>query len=171
MLVAIASDHGGFEQKQQLVAYLRAAGIEVSDLGPARADAVDYPDYAVLVAQAVTTGRADKGVLVCGTGIGMAIAANKVVGARAANVTTPQFAALAREHNNANILALSGRFIDLKTNCQNLDAFLGTPFAGGRHSVRVAKIETLERGPSDDKQAPADVCVANRECSQGQGCS
>jgi ribose 5-phosphate isomerase B len=144
MLVAIAADHGGFEQKQRLVQHILAGGNQVLDLGPSDAAAVDYPDFAALVARAVANGQADKGVLVCGTGIGMAMAANKVVGVRAANVTTPQFAALAREHNDANVLALSGRFVDLETNRANLDAFLATDFAGGRHQARVAKITGLE---------------------------
>ncbi|MDR2672393.1 MAG: ribose 5-phosphate isomerase B [Coriobacteriales bacterium] len=145
MLIAIASDHGGFDQKEQLAAFIRAGGNDVLDLGPATSDTVDYADYAVLVAQAVADGMADKGVLVCGTGIGMSMAANKIPGIRAANVTTPQFAALAREHNDANVLALSGRFVDLKTNCESLTAFLDTPFAQGRHSVRVDKINALDK--------------------------
>jgi ribose 5-phosphate isomerase B len=145
MRVAIASDHGGFEQKQELAAYLRDQGHEVEDLGPGNSESVDYPDYALLVARAVTKGRAQRGVLVCGTGIGMAIAANKLPGIRAANVTAPQFATLAREHNDANVLALSGRFVASDLNKQILQAFLETPFAEGRHARRVAKIRELEQ--------------------------
>lgn len=144
MKVAIASDHGGFAQKQELAAYITELGHEVHDFGPANSDSADYPDYAQLVAEAVASGSAPRGILVCGTGIGMAIAANKVLGIRAANVTTPEFAALAREHNNANILALSGRFVDLNTNRDCVSAFLDTTFAEGRHALRVDKISSLE---------------------------
>jgi ribose 5-phosphate isomerase B len=142
--VALASDHAGFEQKRQLATWLKTQGFKTRDLGPATDERVDYPDYATLVAKAVAKGEADFGVLICGTGIGMAIAANKTAGIRAANITTPQFAALAREHNDANVIALSARFVDLKINQQALAAFLATPFAGGRHASRVEKITALE---------------------------
>jgi ribose 5-phosphate isomerase B len=144
MKIAIASDHGGFEQKQQLIVYILESGHSVIDFGPATSESVDYPDYAAKVASAVANCEADRGVLVCGTGIGMAIAANKIAGIRAANVTTPEFAVLSREHNNANIIALSGRFVDLDINKQSLTAFLDTEFAKGRHSLRVDKINALE---------------------------
>ncbi len=144
MKVAIASDHGGFAQKQELLAWLIQQGQEVLDLGPETEDAVDYPDFAVPVARFVAEGNVDRGVLVCGTGIGMAMAANKIPGVRAANVTSPQFAMLAREHNDANIIALSGRFVDLATNREILDTFLKTPFAEGRHTARVVKIMALD---------------------------
>ncbi|MDR2587300.1 MAG: ribose 5-phosphate isomerase B [Coriobacteriales bacterium] len=142
--IALASDHAGFEQKQQLAAWLAQEGFEVRDLGPATDARVDYPDYAAQVAREVTSGAAQRGVLVCGTGIGMAIAANKIPGVRAANITSPQFAALAREHNDANVIALSGRFVSLETNKQILTSFLSTPFGEGRHADRVAKIGALE---------------------------
>lgn len=145
MRISIASDHAGFEQKQQLAAYLADQGHQVDDLGPSSDERVDYPDFAVAVAHAVAEGRADSGVLVCGTGIGMAMAANKVPGVRAANVITPEFAALSREHNDANVLTLSGRFVDLAGNQAILDAFTGTPFGGGRHAGRVAKIDALDQ--------------------------
>ena len=144
MKVSIASDHAGFEQKQRLAAYLASRGHEVIDRGPENDDRVDYPDFAALVAADVANGAAERGVLVCGTGIGMAIAANKVDGIRAANVTTPEFAQLAREHNDANVVTVSGRFVAPETNEAILDAFLSTPFAGGRHEARVAKIMALE---------------------------
>ena len=144
MKISIGSDHAGFEQKQELAAYLAGQGFEVIDRGPESDDRVDYPDYAAAVAHDVADGAADRGVLVCGTGIGMAIAANKVHGIRAANVTSPDFAQLAREHNDANIVTVSGRFIDLDTNKAIVDAFLSTDFAGGRHEGRVAKIMALE---------------------------
>lgn len=148
MNIYIASDHAGFEQKQALCAYLKDCGHEVCDLGPKTDDRVDYPDYAALVAREVARALASskdvRGVLVCGTGIGMAIAANKIKGIRAANVTSPEFGALAREHNDANIVTLSGRFVSEDANKAILDAFLDTEFGGGRHANRVAKITTLE---------------------------
>ena len=144
MRVAIASDHGGFEQKQELVSTLTELGHEVLDLGPDSDASVDYPDYALLVAKAVTEGSTDRGVLVCGTGIGMAIAANKIAGIRAANVTSAEFAVLAREHNNANILALSGRFVALEDNKEIMRVFLDTAFGKGRHERRVDKIMEME---------------------------
>ncbi len=145
MRVAIASDHAGFEQKQILRDYMGGNGIEVIDLGPDTDDRVDYPDYAEMVARAIAHGDAERGVLVCGTGIGMAIAANKIDGIRAANVISPEFAALAREHNDANIVSVSGRFVDAEENARIIDAFLSTEFAGGRHAGRVDKIAALER--------------------------
>lgn len=144
MRVSIGSDHAGFEQKQALVDYLKGKGHEVVDRGPANDDRVDYPDYAAPVARDVSDGAADYGVLVCGTGIGMAMAAGKVPGVRAANITSAGFAALSREHNDANVITLSGRFVDLADNEAILDAFLSTPFGGGRHAGRVAKISALE---------------------------
>ena len=144
MNISIASDHAGFEQKQALVDYLAAQGHDVIDRGPDTDDRVDYPDYAELVARDVAGGAAERGVLVCGTGIGMAVAANKVDGIRAVNVVTPQFAELSREHNDANVVTLSGRFVDEGTNRAILDAFLTTPFGEGRHAGRVEKIMALE---------------------------
>lgn len=144
MKLSIASDHAGFAQKQMLVGYLAEAGHDVLDLGPDSDDRVDYPDFAQKVAHSVASGETERGVLVCGTGIGMAVAANKVRGIRAANVTTPEFAALAREHNDANVVTLSGRFVDEETNRAIVDAFVATPFGGGRHAGRVEKIARLE---------------------------
>ena len=144
MKISIASDHAGFDQKQQLAAFLREQGHEVFDRGPENDDRVDYPDYAELVAHDVVDGVAERGVLVCGTGIGMAIAANKVDGIRAANIVSPAFAALCREHNDANVITLSGRFVDLSANKEILETFLSTDFGGGRHAGRVEKIMALE---------------------------
>lgn len=143
MKISIASDHAGFEQKQALRDYLIEKGCEVVDRGPDSDDRVDYPDFAAAVAHDVADGAAEYGVLVCGTGIGMA-AANKIHGIRAVNCITTQFAELAREHNNANIVTLSGRFVELDENERILDAFLSTDFGGGRHEGRVAKIMALE---------------------------
>lgn len=145
MRIAIASDHGGFDQKGPLASYIvDELGHEVVDLGPDTADSVDYPDYAEKVARAVSSGDADFGVLICGTGIGMSIAANKVAGVRASSITSPAFAELFRQHNNGNVLCLSGRFVELDANKQIVKTFLETPFEGGRHDRRVAKIAALE---------------------------
>ena len=145
MKISIGSDHAGFEQKQQLVEYLKEQGFEVIDRGPDTGDRVDYPDYAVKVAMDVSFDRADYGILVCGTGIGMSIFANKIVRVRAANVTIPEFAELARAHNDANVVCLSGRFIDIDTNKKIVDVFLSTEFEGGRHADRLAKLLPIER--------------------------
>ena len=145
MRIGIASDHAGFDEKQLLVGYLQELGHEVVDRGPENDDRVDYPDFAALVAHDVAEGAVDRGVLVCGTGIGMAVAANKVHGIRAANVTSPEFAVLAREHNDANIVTVSGRFVDDATNRAIVKTFLETEFAGGRHTGRVEKIMALEQ--------------------------
>ena len=144
MRVSIGSDHAGFEQKQALVDYLLGKGIEVIDRGPDSDDRVDYPDYAVPVARDVAEGATDYGVLVCGTGIGMAMAADKVPGVRAANIITSEFAALCREHNDANVITLSGRFVPLEENERILDTFLATDFGGGHHAGRVEKIMALD---------------------------
>lgn len=144
MRISIGSDHAGFEQKQALVDYLVGKGYDVIDRGPDSDDRVDYPDFAVPVAQDAAGGAVDYGVLVCGTGIGMAMAADKVPGVRAANIITPEFAALCREHNDANVITLSGRFVPLEDNERILDTFLSTDFGGGRHAGRVEKIMALD---------------------------
>lgn len=144
VIISIASDHAGFEQKQLLADYLVSKGYDVIDRGPDNDDRVDYPDYAKLVADDVAAGQADYGVLVCGTGIGMAVAANKVHGVRAVNIINKQFAELSREHNNANVITLSGRFVELDQNKEILDTFFATAFGEGRHAGRVEKIMQLE---------------------------
>lgn len=144
MRVSIGSDHAGFEQKQALVDYLVGKGYDVIDRGPDSDDRVDYPDYASPVAHDVADGTADRGVLVCGTGIGMAMAADKVPGVRAANIINSEFAALCREHNDANVITLSGRFVPLAENERILDTFFATDFGGGRHAGRVQKIMELD---------------------------
>jgi ribose 5-phosphate isomerase B len=145
MRVVLGSDHAGFEQKQRLITYLSVSDYEVIDIGPDNElDSVDYPDYAIKACETVLAGQADCAILVCGTGIGMAIAANKLPGIRAANVTIPTFGALCREHNDANVLTLSGRFIDFDTNCAIVDVFLTTDFGGDRHQGRLDKITELE---------------------------
>ncbi len=141
MRIAIASDHAGFALKQALRADLAARELSVEDLGPESGDEpVDYPDFGRLCAEAVASGRADRGILVCGSGIGISIAANRVPGARCALVHDHLSARLAREHNDANIIAFGGRLIGLETARDALAVFLATPFAGGRHAARVAKL-------------------------------
>lgn len=145
MRVAIASDHGGFEQKQQLVRYVGdELHCEVIDMGTDSDASVDYPDFGVKVARAVSAGDAERGVLVCGTGIGMALTADKVAGVRASSITSVPFAELFRQHNDGNVVCLSGRFVDLELNKQIVKAFLETAFEGGRHEARVAKIMALD---------------------------
>lgn len=141
--IAAGSDHAGFEYKQRIVELLRSMGMEVLDCGPASADSVDYPDFAHTVASAVASGKAEAGVLVCGTGIGMSIVANKHAGIRAANVESVAAARLAREHNNANVLALGARITGWDLAKEILLAFLSTGFEGGRHRKRVDKIHNL----------------------------
>lgn len=140
MRVAVASDHAGFCQKAQVVDFINSLGHEAIDLGPATDDRVDYPDYADPVARGVADGTYDRGVLICGTGIGMAMTADKVPGIRAVAIQTPGFAELCREHNDANVICLSGRFVDPTTNDEIVKIFLEQPFGGGRHAQRVEKI-------------------------------
>lgn len=142
MKISIAADHAGFAQKEQLKEYLAKNGHEVIDRGTYKEERVDYPDFAKKVAHDVLTGEADRGVLVCGTGIGMAIVANKIRGIRAANVTSPLFSELSRQHNDTNVLCISGRFVDILTNEQIVDTFLDTAFEGGRHADRIGKFES-----------------------------
>ncbi|MDZ4169792.1 MAG: ribose 5-phosphate isomerase B [Coriobacteriia bacterium] len=146
MRVAIGSDHAGFEHKEMLRNHLVAEGHVVADLGTSSEESVDYPDFAMAVGRAVSSGDAEAGVLVCGTGIGMAIAANKIKGVRAANVTSPEFARLARLHNDANVITVSGRFVSAEINRSIVDAFLATDFEAGRHADRVAKISAADHG-------------------------
>ena len=144
MRVLVASDHAGFELKSVVAARARECGHEVIDLGPTTSDAVDYPDFAHLVARRVAGGQAERGVLVCGTGIGMSIAANRHRGVRAALCCSAFAAEAARRHNDANVLCLGGRTTTTEAAVQILDVFLATPFDGGRHQRRVEKIEPEE---------------------------
>ena len=145
MKIALGADHAGFELKEKLRGYLQQKGISVDDRGTKSADSVDYPDYARLVSEDVINKKADFGILVCGSGIGMSIAANKVAGIRAVNAHDEIEAHLAREHNNANVLTLGGRFLDESAAQKIIDKWLTTPFAGGRHAQRVDKIAAIER--------------------------
>lgn len=143
MRIAIASDHAGFELKTTLVDHLSTLRHEVIDLGTNDASSVDYPDYGEAVGRAVTDGRAELGVGVCGSGIGICMAAGKVPGIRAATVHDVTSARLARAHNDANVVCLGARFTGPQVALDALDAFLTTPFDGGRHSPRVAKIDAI----------------------------
>lgn len=140
MRIAIGSDHAGFLQKAPLAEHMRSLGHEVIDCGPATDARCDYSDFGDKVARLVASGQADRGVLICGTGIGISMTADKVPGIRATPVQTVEFARLAREHNNANVIGLSGRFVSLMQNEAIVDTFLTTEFAGGRHAGRVEKI-------------------------------
>lgn len=145
MKIALGADHAGYELKNIIRHHLQRQGIEVQDEGTNSADSVDYPDYARLVALGVSRRRVDKGILVCGSGIGMAISANKVAGIRAANVTSGYEAQMSREHNDSNVLALGARILEAQDALQIVDAWLATPFAGGRHQRRVEKIAAMEQ--------------------------
>ncbi|MGB7922445.1 MAG: ribose 5-phosphate isomerase B [Pyrinomonadaceae bacterium] len=144
MKVALASDHAGYEEKERLKPLLRELGVEVEDLGTVSAESVDYPDYARKVAEAVASGRATQGVLVCGSGTGMAITANKVPGVRAAVAWSEETARLARQHNDANVLAIGARTTPPGDIDRVVRAWFGTDFDGGRHAARVEKIRQIE---------------------------
>ena len=152
--VLIASDHAGFELKETLEAELRALGYEVDDLGPASDSSTDYADYAHPLAQRVSSGEAERGVLLCGTGLGMSYTANRYPHVRAAVAWNPEIAALAREHNDANVLVLPARFVGTEEGKAILKAWLDTPFAGGRHARRIAKIERDAETDTSTEEKP-----------------
>ena len=143
--VVFGSDHAGLHLRPEAVKFAKELGFEVEDLGPTATDSVDYPDFAKRVAQTVTQGRARFGVLVCGTGIGMAISANKVRGVRACTATSEFEARMARAHNDANVLCLGERVVGVGLGLSILKVFLETKFEGGRHQRRVEKIAALEK--------------------------
>lgn len=142
--IALAADHAGFEEKEKLKSMLTELGVEFEDMGTMSGDSVDYPDFALKAARAVANGEFDQGLLVCGSGTGMAIAANKVHGVRAAVAWSPDIARLAREHNNANVLALPARFVDDGQVKEIVKAWFSADFEGGRHERRVEKIIEAE---------------------------
>jgi ribose 5-phosphate isomerase B len=142
MRIAIAADHGGYELKEALKRHF--AAYNFTDLGTNSNDSVDYPDYGAALARRVAAGEFDRGILICGSGIGISIAANKVKGIRAALCHNAYTAEMARRHNDANILAMGGRVVDEKTAVEMTEIFLKTEFEGGRHAARVAKISALE---------------------------
>ena len=143
MRIALAADHAGYVLKDELAAWLREAGHEVTDLGTNGPESVDYPAFGAKLGEEIASGRVDRGIAVCGSGIGISIAVNRNPSCRCARVDDPLSARLAREHNDANALALGGRLIgtDMAKAC--VDAFLGTEFAGGRHQRRIDQLSTL----------------------------
>ena len=144
MRIVLGCDHAGWELKESLKEWLIQQGYQIQDFGTHSPDSVDYPDYAVQVAEAIASGKAERGVLICGTGIGMAMTANKVPGVRAALCSDLYTARMAREHNDANVLTLGGRLTGKELASEILEMFLKTEFAGGRHSRRVEKIREIE---------------------------
>ncbi len=141
MRIAIGGDHAGYELKKVVYSWLEKHGHEVNDMGPYSDESVDYPDYARKVAESVANGEHEQGVLLCGSGVGVSIVANKVKGIRAALAFNPEIASLARQHNNANILCFPARYSDPESIEQSLENWFAAAFEGGRHERRVSKIE------------------------------
>ena len=158
MKIALGADHAGYELKDKIKQHLQQQGLQVQDEGTNSGESVDYPDYARMVGHDVSEQRADFGILVCGSGIGMAIAANKVPGVRAANISTEYEAQMSREHNNANVLTLGARILKEDDAFKIIDKWLATQFAGGRHERRVEKITEIEK---EETQAPASAAKPN----------
>lgn len=146
MRIALASDHAGYAEKERLKGVLESLGVEFDDLGTVSEESVDYPDYARKVAEQVADGKVEQGVLVCGSGTGMAITANKVPGVRAAVAWSEETARLARQHNDANVLAIGARTTPPDDIPKIVRAWFTAEFQGGRHSARVEKIAAVERG-------------------------
>lgn len=149
MRISVASDHRGFQIKEQIVEMLREKGHEVDDAGTTGPESVDYPDFAAIVAKKISNHTADRGILICGTGIGMAIAANKFKGVRAAPCTDEVTAEISRRHNDLNVLCLSADLISPRTAERMIETWINTDFEGGRHLRRIEKIAALEQ--CDDK--------------------
>jgi ribose 5-phosphate isomerase B len=145
MKIGLACDHGGFELKEELKALLKSMGFDPMDMGTFNENSVDYPDYGILVAEKISKGEMEKGILVCGTGIGMSIVANKFPGVRAALANDLYTSQCSREHIDANILVIGGRIVGKELAKEILKLWLNTPFAGGRHKRRLEKIEALEK--------------------------
>ena len=146
MIIALGSEHRGFPHKTLLLEILRSRGVQAEDLGCFDEQSADYPDPAFAVAEMVASGKADAGVLICGSGIGMSIAANKVKGARAAVVTDAYTAAATRAHNDANVICVGARVTGIGVALSAVSAFRDTEFEGGRHGRRVSKLDRIERG-------------------------
>ena len=144
MKIIIGSDHAGFLAKEDLKKYLTKKGHEVTDLGPADEQSVDYSDYGIAVGKAVVQNKADFGIVICGTGIGISIAANKVPGVRCALLYNEEVAKLAKEHNDANVIAFGARFMSVALMHKMLDAYMAATFQGGRHARRIQKISDQE---------------------------
>jgi ribose 5-phosphate isomerase B len=145
MKIAIGSDHAGYKLKEEIVKFLKANNYEVVDFGTCDSKSVDYPDYGLIVAEAVKNGECEKGIVICGTGLGISISANKVPGIRAALCTNSFMAKMSREHNNANVLALGERIVGLDLAIDIVDTWLKTEFLGDRHQKRLDKIEAIEK--------------------------
>lgn len=144
MKIALGCDHGGYELKEAIKKYITDKGVEVLDCGTHSTDSVDYPDYGVKVAEAVSQGEADQGILICGTGLGMSYVANKVKGIRCACVSDVFSAEMSKLHNNANVLALGARVVGLGLGLKIVETWLGAEFEGGRHNRRVDMITAVE---------------------------
>jgi len=169
----MAADHAGFEYKDRIAAYLQSKGHVIFDYGTCDATPVDYPDYGFVVGESVATGQADRGIVVCGSSLGIAMAANKVAGVRCAAVFEPYSTELSRRHNDANVLALSERLSGWEMVVQCIDVFMETDFDGGRHAGRVLKLNEygqlakaktlrdLERGKVDGAQTPQAGLASN----------
>jgi ribose 5-phosphate isomerase B len=149
MRIAIASDHAAFALKGELAAWLAELGHEVADLGPSSVASVDYPDFGYKLAEHVTSGKAERGIALCGSGIGISIAVNRNPKARCALVSEPLSAKLARDHNDANIIAIGSRIIGIEMGKACVEAFLATPFGGERHARRVDKLSNPPSGASE----------------------
>lgn len=154
MRIAVASDHRGVELKRAVIAQLKNLGHEASDKGADGHDSVDYPDYASVVAGMVSRGEADRGVLICGTGIGMAIAANKFPGVRAAPCNDEVTAEISRRHNNLNVLCLSADLLSARVAERMIEVWAETEFEGGRHARRIDKITALEKEKCEGEKPP-----------------
>jgi len=145
MQIGLACDHAGFELKEELKAFLKSLGVKAIDMGTFNEDSVDYPDFGVLVTEKVSRGELEKGILICGTGIGMSMVANKFPRIRAAVANDLYSSRCSREHNDANILIIGGRIVGKDLAKEIVKVWLETPFAGGRHKRRIEKIEALEK--------------------------
>jgi ribose 5-phosphate isomerase B len=145
MQIGVACDHGGFELKEELKPFLKSLGAEPMDMGTFSEESVDYPDFGVLLAEKVSRGELEKGILICGTGIGMSMVANKFPRVRAALANDLYSSRCSREHNDANILIIGGRIVGKELAKEIVKVWLETPFAGGRHKRRLEKVEALEK--------------------------
>lgn len=145
MKIAIGCDHGGFDLKQVIIPFLKEQGVDVVDVGTYSTESVDYPDYGLKVAEAVTGGKAERGIAICGTGVGICITVNKVPGIRGSLCTNEYMAELTRRHNDSNMLVLGGRVIGDELAKNIVKVWLNTPFEGGRHQRRLDKITAIEK--------------------------
>ncbi|TYQ14678.1 UNVERIFIED_CONTAM: ribose 5-phosphate isomerase B [Acetivibrio alkalicellulosi] len=145
MKVGIGSDHAGYNLKKEIIKYFEEKNIQTIDFGTCSNDSVDYPDYGLAVAEAVKEGKCDRGIIICGTGLGISIAANKVKGIRAANCTNSFMARMSREHNDCNVLAIGERVVGLDLALDIVDTWMNSEFQGGKHKRRVDKICEIER--------------------------